>query len=188
MKDGSSAASAVRVVHALHEWVVGLHGVGFDADAVAQADRIAVGALEDGRSHEDALEVGKNFYAAHLRHDAARVAVVDDETDVRVLLRMFLNEERFAVVGEAANGREALSVVDEQRPDVVILDLNMPAMDGAEALQLIKDRWPGVKVVVHTAFGEMFKPKLEGTTFEGFVEKTGSFDQLVDELERVCSV
>lgn len=187
MREGSSAASAVRVVHALHEWVVGLEGAGFDADAVAQADRVAVAALEEGASHDAAVEAGKDFYASHLRHDAARVAVVDDENDVRLLLRMFLNEERFAVVGEAANGKEALHIVDQQRPDVVVLDLNMPAMDGAEALRLIKERWPGVKVVVHTAFGDLFRPKLEGTTFEGFVEKSGSFEQLVSELERVCA-
>ena len=187
MNEGSSAAAAVRLVHALHEWVVGLEGAGFDADSVAQADRAAVEALQDGASPEVALEMGKDFYVSHLRPGAARVAVVDDETDVRILLRMFLNEDRFAVVGEAANGREAVSLVEEQRPDVIVLDLNMPAMDGAEALRLIKDRWPGVKVVIHTAFGEMYRPKLEGSEFEGFVEKSGSFDQLVDELERVCS-
>ena len=187
MNEASSAAAAVRLVHALHEWVLGLEGAGFDADAIAQADRIAVEALQEGATHERALELGKDFYVANLRPHAARVAVIDDESDVRVLLRMFLNEERFAVVGEAANGREAVSLVDEQRPDVVVLDLNMPAMDGAEALRLIKQRWPDVKVVIHTAFGELFRPKLEGAEFEAFVEKSGSFDQLVGELERVCS-
>lgn len=187
MKEGSSAAAAVNLVHGLHEWVVGLEGAGFDADAVAQADRVAVDTLQEGQTFDAALEAGKDYYVSHIHPGTARVAVVDDETDVRVLLRMYLNDERFSVVGEAANGREALSLVNEQRPDVVVLDLNMPAMDGAEALRLIKDRWPGVKVVVHTAFGELFRPKLEGTDFEAFVEKSGSFDQLVDELERVCS-
>ena len=187
MKEGSSATDAVNLVHGLHEWVVGLEGAGFDADAVAQADRIAVDALQDGLSPEMAMEAGKDYYVSHLRPGAARVAVVDDETDVRVLLRMYLNDERFAVVGEAGNGLDAISLVGAQRPDVIVLDLNMPAMDGAEALRLIKQQWPGVKVVVHTAFGERFRPKLEGTEFEGFVEKSGSFDQLVDELERVCS-
>jgi CheY-like chemotaxis protein len=187
VSEGSSAAAAVQLVHALHDWVVGLQGAAFDADAVARADRIAVEALQGGAVPEDALEAGKDFYVKHVRHDMARVAVVDDETDVRVLLRMFLGDERFAVVGEAANGVEALSLVEEQRPDVIVLDLNMPAMDGAQALRLIKDRWPGVKVVVHTAFGELYKPQLEGAEFEAFVEKSGSFEQLVGELERVCA-
>jgi CheY-like chemotaxis protein len=185
--DRASAADAVRLVHGLHDWVLGLHGAGFDADAIAQADRVAVEALQDGMPSHEAMEKGKDFYVSHLRQKVARVAVVDDESDVRVLLRMFLNEERFAVVGEAANGREAVSLVDEQRPDVIVLDLNMPMMDGAEALRLIKQRWPSVKVVVHTAFGETFRPKLEGADFEAFVEKTGSFDQLADELERICT-
>lgn len=56
------------------------------------------------------------------------------------------------VVGEAANGREAVRQVAECRPDVVLMDARMPEVDGLEATRLIKNRWPGVKVVVLTLY------------------------------------
>ena len=56
------------------------------------------------------------------------------------------------VVGEAANGQAAVRLVEECRPDVVLMDARMPVMDGLEATRLIKDTWPRVKVVVLTVY------------------------------------
>jgi len=56
------------------------------------------------------------------------------------------------VVGEAANGQEAVRLVEEPRPDVVLIDARMPVMDGLEATRLIKDRWPGIKIIVLTMY------------------------------------
>jgi DNA-binding NarL/FixJ family response regulator len=56
------------------------------------------------------------------------------------------------VVGEAANGQEAVRLLEERRADVVLMDARMPVMDGLEATRLIKDRWPEVKVVVLTMY------------------------------------
>jgi DNA-binding NarL/FixJ family response regulator len=56
------------------------------------------------------------------------------------------------VVGEAANGQEAVRLVEECRPDVVLIDARMPVMDGLEATRLIKDRWPKTKVIVLTIY------------------------------------
>jgi DNA-binding NarL/FixJ family response regulator len=56
------------------------------------------------------------------------------------------------VVGEAANGRDAVRLVEERRPDVVLMDARMPVMDGLEATRLIKDKWPEVKIVVLTMY------------------------------------
>ena len=56
------------------------------------------------------------------------------------------------VVGEAVNGQDALRLVEERRPDLVLMDARMPVMDGLEATQLIKDRWPEIKVVVLTMY------------------------------------
>jgi len=62
------------------------------------------------------------------------------------------------VVGEAADGQQAVHMVAECQPDVVLMDAQMPVIDGLEATRLIKDRWPGVKVIVLTMY-PMYRAK-----------------------------
>jgi len=84
-----------------------------------------------------------------------RVLVVDDNDDVRRLLTIQLETVgEYDVVGEAADGREAVELATELQPDVVVLDLAMPVMDGLEALPLIKAAVPEVKVIVLSGFDE----------------------------------
>lgn len=186
MSDGVSAESAVALVNELHEWVIGLQGASFDPEIVMEADRVAIEALEAGLDHGNALDVGKTLYVSRLADGPARVLVVDDELDVRVLLKLHIDRPGISVVGEAATGADAIRVVDEQRPDIVVLDLNMPVLDGVEALKVIKERWPTTNVVVHTAFGDRFQARLEGLQYEGFIEKSGSFEQVIEHLEALA--
>ncbi|MGH2736861.1 MAG: response regulator, partial [Actinomycetota bacterium] len=65
--------------------------------------------------------------------DALRVIIADDAADIRLLLRMYLSGSKLEVVGEAADGKEAVNLVTSLKPDAVILDLSMPVMDGLEA-------------------------------------------------------
>lgn len=89
-------------------------------------------------------------------HDAVvpfRVVVADDVDDLRFLLRLeFESQGGFVVVGEAATGAQALKVVAEQRPDVIVLDLDMPNMTGFEALPYLRQQNPDTAVVVYSAF------------------------------------
>lgn len=187
MSDQVSTENALALVNALHEWVIALQGTSFDPSAIVEADRMAVEALEAGLGHERALDAGKTSYISQLTGGPTRVLVVDDESDVRVLLRLHIDRPGMSVVGEAATGEDAIRVVEEQRPDVVVLDLNMPVLDGVEALKVIKERWPSTNVVVHTAFGEMFKPQLDGIEYEAFVEKSGSFEEVTREIGALVS-
>jgi len=84
--------------------------------------------------------------------EKARILIVDDQASVREGLRTVLELEELEIVGEAAEGREAVQLVEESRPDVVLMDARMPVMDGLEATRLIKDRWPEVKVIVLTMY------------------------------------
>lgn len=84
-----------------------------------------------------------------------RVVVVDDHWVVRQGLRLFLGQQDgIEVVGEAADGEEALAAVDALRPDVVLMDLLMPRLDGVEATRRIHERRPGVAVVALTTVSE----------------------------------
>jgi DNA-binding NarL/FixJ family response regulator len=84
-----------------------------------------------------------------------RVAVADDQTLVRLGLRVLLEtEEDMELVGEAADGRSAVELVRRERPDVVLMDVRMPVMDGIEALREIvaEPRLSGTRVVMLTTF------------------------------------
>jgi DNA-binding NarL/FixJ family response regulator len=85
-----------------------------------------------------------------------RVLVADDQAMVREGLRMILDlEEDIEVVGEAGDGQAALRAVAEHRPDVVLMDIRMPGMNGLEATErLLHGGGPGPRVLVLTTFGE----------------------------------
>jgi DNA-binding NarL/FixJ family response regulator len=94
-----------------------------------------------------------------VEEDWVRVVIADDNDAVRELLRLVVElDDRLRVVGEAADGREALTVVADERPDVLLLDLAMPVLDGLEVLARLQDDDADVKVVVYSGFaGEDLK-------------------------------
>ena len=81
---------------------------------------------------------------------APRVVLVDDHTLLRQGLRQALQEHGIDVIGEASNGRAGAQLVLELRPDVTIMDLHMPLLDGIGALRAIVDRDPGARVLMFT--------------------------------------
>jgi NarL family two-component system response regulator YdfI len=85
-----------------------------------------------------------------------RLVVVDDHLVVREGLRFMLEEadEGFVLVGEAGDGASALEVVSQIQPDVVLMDLRMPGMDGLEAIQQMRAAWPQIAVLILTTYNE----------------------------------
>jgi DNA-binding NarL/FixJ family response regulator len=82
-----------------------------------------------------------------------RVLIADDRPRSRSGLRAVLAlRPEIEIVGEAADGQEAVRLVAECRPDVVLMDARMPVLDGVEATCLIKERWPEIRVVVLTMY------------------------------------
>lgn len=112
------------------------------------------------------------------------VVLADDDPDIRLLVKMVLEEGgRFRVVAEAGHGDEAVDLVRRHRPDLTLLDVSMPEMDGLEALPLIREASPETKVVVLSGFARehVEVAALAGGAL-GYLEKGGSFLALVDEL------
>jgi len=106
--------------------------------------------------------------------DRIRVLIADDHIIVRSGLRLLLEAEPdIDVVGEALDGNEALSLVEKHHPDVVLMDISMPGMDGLEATRRIKAGWPEIKVLVLTMhrsdeyFFEMLKAGASGYILKG---------------------
>jgi DNA-binding NarL/FixJ family response regulator len=90
-----------------------------------------------------------------------RILIVEDEVSVRNALRVFLEHHSpFEVCGEAANGVEAVDKASALHPDLVILDLSMPHMNGIEAASLLRARMPRVPIVVYTMFGDVLGKSL----------------------------
>lgn len=84
-----------------------------------------------------------------------RVVIVDDHVVVRAgLAQLLATTDDIEVVGEAGDGSLALSTVTELMPDVVLMDLSMPGLDGVEATRQVKEAFPAVHVVVLTSFGD----------------------------------
>jgi two-component system, NarL family, response regulator LiaR len=81
-----------------------------------------------------------------------RILLVDDHSVVRQGLRMFLElDPEIEVIGEASNGAEALELLARQKPDVVVMDILMPVMDGITAIQAIRRDYPGIEVIALTS-------------------------------------
>ena len=118
-----------------------------------------------------------------------KVLLVDDSDDVRLMLRLSIERTRgWKVVGEAKNGLDAVEAAFELKPDVVILDVEMPLMGGLQAAPLIKRAAPDVRILIYSASEEvgLRRPAALGT--RGLVSKGMSLLQLKAEVERLLRI
>jgi DNA-binding NarL/FixJ family response regulator len=114
-----------------------------------------------------------------------RLLLVDDQGLFREGLRILLTQHpQLAVVGEAANGQEAVAMVGQHQPDVVLMDLRMPVMDGVEATRLIHSHHPATRVIVLTTFeedGEVYEALRAGAA--GYLLKASPSERVVEAIE-----
>ncbi|WP_346726952.1 response regulator [Bacillus suaedae] len=83
-----------------------------------------------------------------------KILVVDDQYGIRVLLCEILQKDGYQM-HDAANGVQALKIVEKEQPDLVLLDMKIPGMDGLEILKHIKEDHPQINVIMMTAYGEL---------------------------------
>jgi DNA-binding NarL/FixJ family response regulator len=120
--------------------------------------------------------------------DSCTVVVCDDQPAFRRLVTVVLGlEAGIEVVGEAGNGREAVTLVEELHPDVLLLDIAMPEMDGLEALPRVREASPTTQVVMLTgvtAVNVRERALAAGAT--GFIEKGIDIDKLGSHVVEIC--
>lgn len=117
--------------------------------------------------------------------DKIRVVIADDHLVVREGLRLILDiSGRFEVVGEALNGQEAVKLAEKHQPNIILMDLRMPGMDGIEAIEIIKDKWPQIAIVILTTYNEdelMVRGLAAGA--QGYLLKDTSREALFNTIE-----
>ncbi|MBT9143341.1 MAG: Transcriptional regulatory protein DegU [Dehalococcoidia bacterium] len=116
-----------------------------------------------------------------------KVLIVDDHTLFRQGLQKVLETyEEVQVVAEASNGKEAIARVGEVFPDLVLMDVKMPRMDGIECIRLIKERYPGLNIIVLSMYDDAeYVLKAVNAGASGYMEKNISADRLVDTIKQV---
>jgi len=117
-----------------------------------------------------------------------RVLLVDDAADVRRLIAALIDvhDQGWSVVGEAANGREAIENAPPTDPDLVLLDLSMPVMDGLEALPHLRRAVPDAAVVVLSGFpSDAAQRAALAAGAHGYLEKDALVDNLIPRLQAI---
>jgi DNA-binding NtrC family response regulator len=119
--------------------------------------------------------------------DKSRILVVDDEEALRTVLGSELSGEGYEV-DTASDGDEAISMVQNKKFDLLLLDIRMPKLDGFEVLKFVKKNFPAIKVIMLTGFADL-KNAIESKKLgaEDFVSKPYDLVDLLTTIERVLS-
>ena len=119
---------------------------------------------------------------------ARRILVVDDSEAVRDVIRTFLENTGFEVCGEAADGLEAIEQAKKLKPNLIVLDLSMPGMNGVEAAATLRKVMPEVPVVVLTMYGDLLGEAMAaGLAVKAVVGKADGMTKLVECVQRLLS-
>ncbi|WP_298824048.1 response regulator transcription factor [uncultured Planococcus sp.] len=118
-----------------------------------------------------------------------RILLVDDHEMVRIGVSAYLQSQKdMEVAGEATNGQEAVEMALELRPDLILMDMVMPVMNGAEATKAIIDRWPEAKIMIVTSFLDDDKvyPALQAGAVS-YILKTSKASRIADSIRETMN-
>lgn len=118
-----------------------------------------------------------------------RILLVDDHEMVRIGVSAYLQSQKdMEVAGEAANGQEAVEMALELRPDLILMDMVMPVMNGAEATKAIIDQWPQAKIMIVTSFLDDDKvyPALQAGAVS-YILKTSKASRIADSIRETMN-
>jgi DNA-binding NarL/FixJ family response regulator len=116
------------------------------------------------------------------------IVICDDHRMMRDGLRAILEKEGLVVVGEAENGREALAVTEELRPDIVVMDISMPELNGIDATRLLLERRPNTKVIgLSMNADRRYVGALFAAGAVGYLLKTSASEELIQAVRAVAA-
>jgi YesN/AraC family two-component response regulator len=124
--------------------------------------------------------------AKYVQRKPIRVLVVDDEERIRRFTRLLLeHDKKVLVVGEADNGRSAAALARELSPDVVVMDISMPVMNGLDAARTILRDCPRTRIIMTTAMGsEPYRRVSMALGAADFLDKSCLDSELVDSVHK----
>jgi len=116
-----------------------------------------------------------------------KVLIAEDQELVRKSLEIILgNQDSIELLGAVANGQEVIRFVRNELPDIILMDIRMPKMDGVTCTKIIKDQYPDVKIIILTTFDDdeyIFKALRDGAS--GYLLKGISVDELINAIHKV---
>lgn len=121
--------------------------------------------------------------------EKVKITLVDDHTLFRNGLKTLLNSNKeFNVVSEATNGKEFIDNLSDELPDIVLMDINMPVMDGIEATEIAFSKHPDIKIIALSMFGEEeYYYKMINAGVKGFILKNSEINEVVEAIKQVMS-
>ena len=116
-----------------------------------------------------------------------KIIVVDDHEIFRMGLKLLLGMiPNVEIVGEASNGKEFLGILETTHPDIIFMDINMPVLDGVEATKNALQKYPDLRIIALTTFGELeYFDKMIFAGVEGFMLKNSGFNDFKTAIEKV---
>ena len=113
------------------------------------------------------------------------ILLVEDDKNQRLLYEQELKHEGYEIV-TASNGKEALEKVQEKLPDIVIMDINMPKMDGIEAMGKILGKNKEIPVIINTAYSN-YKDSFMSWAADAYIVKTSDLSELKEKIKEVLA-
>jgi DNA-binding NarL/FixJ family response regulator len=150
------------------------------------ANTSIAGFLSMAAGNQPARDSGEARMEASRTH--TKILVADDHAETRKSLCRVLAEHGYSqIVGQASTGKQAVAEARRLQPDLVLLDLSMPDLDGLSAAQLIKKASPGIRILIFTVHtGNLFRNLAKNMGLDGFVTKGTSTEELLAAIDEVC--